>query len=814
MRNKKFLIFLLLFGGSAQQLVASRSADANTGLMPGMMSEKDKREIELELADVSEKLKETGLSDQDRTILEVLQNIDSRAISQTTVASTAGVNNIEFGKGIYDGSTNKLWTFAAANGGNKGAIGNFVANRVVGGDTITFTPAAPSSVTLNAVPAQPNPISNKKIFQAALCGSSNLPVVVYENGRRIVSLSNAAGSTLFTNVEPIRDAAPVFAAAVCSPAVAIAGDHLSATPFIIAAVPQGGPATIATPILMDREGYVTAPLTTMTNGLVDRFTAATKPLASAAVATLAADNGFVNALTTVVSDAVSFAKMSSADDISSPTNATQAIANVMREILFDLTNLDGKIPSAVAVATMGGVTAANIVSAFSTPFGLPVMTAIAGTVKHAGLADISAQLATIITLIVPDSAHGGADAAILASVGWAVNQIYFDPVFALTNGECPFPWGTGDADGNGAADGTNRGFAILQNNGTTMLVQKDPDNVTLDKAQSALLDLEAKSDATPANITVAFHDQGAPLFIDTAAMASDQGGDNAFMWRDESTNRYFIGLQNVSRGVSNTMTGAIGVSTSADGGVIAALVAGITNNAFSVNPILANPVHTAFATTDDKAIIGFYRTAGDSEDYRANIYRACPMHTSTGRDYIIINGGVVTYDPVRNPTLTEVYALPIMPGTDTTHAGQLAKTNGTGAFTLLVAGTDPLITVNRSHSSPNFGTVNPFTAAERKAVVGADPRYLDPTQVGVAIQDMYIVGDSVVIAVAGDRGACEKEAGIFQSTALFDQNGLICGFTPWQRVGQAQADAAYAVGFDVKTGNYMYLTTNDLSPIC
>jgi acetyltransferase-like isoleucine patch superfamily enzyme len=75
--------------------------------------------------------------------------------------------------------------------------------------------------------------------------------------------------------------------------------------------------------------------------------------------------------------------------------------------------------------------------------------------------------------------------------------------------------------------------------------------------------------------------------------------------------------------------------------------------------------------------------------------------------------------------------------------------------------------------------------------------------------DMQIIGDTVYIALEGDRVSQNGiEAGVFKSTAVFDATGVVRGWTPWARVG-AGTDAVAFFGHSEQRGDLVYLTSPD-----
>lgn len=335
---------------------------------------------------------------------------------------------------------------------------------------------------------------------------------------------------------------------------------------------------------------------------------------------------------------------------------------------------------------------------------------------------------------------------------------------------------------------------------TNKLVQIDPDQDKTIKAVALKQKAFADTPATEAaKINHAFFSKSVadkdPSKVISKAVISSK---HAICW-NEKLKRYFVAVSEVTRD-----------STTKEGGIFSVLVGGTgADGKEFVKPVVASPRSDLFpaGAAGDQAIIGFHRSETEKDAFLAAAFKACPMHTSGGKDYLIINGGVSTDT---NKLKSHVNALPIMPAGDP-NAGQLARTNGTKPFTLLgAAGGDKLATVDRAHTSPAFDpTAKPadqFTAAEKRIVIGADPRFVGGADTDLQIQDIQVIGDSVLVAVAGDRDK-GQEAGIFQATAVQDSDGLICGFTPWQRVA-GTTDIVFGFGMDRSKGNFQFLTTN------
>jgi len=132
------------------------------------------------------------------------------------------------------------------------------------------------------------------------------------------------------------------------------------------------------------------------------------------------------------------------------------------------------------------------------------------------------------------------------------------------------------------------------------------------------------------------------------------------------------------------------------------------------------------------------------------VYNLRTMHTSTGKDYLIVNGGNATPGGNVIPKNT-IYALPLW--TD----GTLALKNFAG----------PIIGGNQLTKS-----------TDRQAQVGQRPLPLATTD---PISDIVVVGDTVYVAINDDQNTNNNEAGVLYSQAMFDERGIIYSWTPWTK---------------------------------
>lgn len=262
----------------------------------------------------------------------------------------------------------------------------------------------------------------------------------------------------------------------------------------------------------------------------------------------------------------------------------------------------------------------------------------------------------------------------------------------------------------------------------------------------------------------------------------------ADMWWDDSLQRLFIATSKVQ------------TNSGDDDGAIALLVGSIENNGIGNITSLQIQKCANIQDADWPAgninknwIVGYKNdnTTTDTKEQIINLYKVRTMHTSTGKDYVIVNGEV-TQDI--NNTMCVVYALPIMPK-NSTDAGKLAMANDDGTFAVITQGDELL------------------RNTDIKTKVGVNPQYLVHTNTDGAfdlakITDMQISGDTVFVSVAGSRTNAGEdtagEAGIFASTAIFNENRVIRAWTPWQRV-MGYTDKVFGFGFDTGSNNFWYI---------
>ncbi|MFS8506541.1 MAG: hypothetical protein LVQ75_00155 [Candidatus Babeliales bacterium] len=175
------------------------------------------------------------------------------------------------------------------------------------------------------------------------------------------------------------------------------------------------------------------------------------------------------------------------------------------------------------------------------------------------------------------------------------------------------------------------------------------------------------------------------------------------------------------------------------------------------------------------------------------ILNLAPMTTSTGKHYIIVNGGL----GAANAVCAKVFALPLCDTGTATQIGALAKVGDTtnGA-------------VNFSIPSNSATGADLYNENSVPAIVGGAAL---PTLVTTAINQITVVGDTVYCAFAGasTAGAVGTgiNPGIVYSQAIFDHTGTIVAWTDWAKAApntltgiDATEGACYQFAVDAARG--------------
>ena len=96
--------------------------------------------------------------------------------------------------------------------------------------------------------------------------------------------------------------------------------------------------------------------------------------------------------------------------------------------------------------------------------------------------------------------------------------------------------------------------------------------------------------------------------------------------------------------------------------------------------------------------------------------------------------------------------------------------------------------------------------------VGCDAKRLS-YDTSARVQDVQVVGDTVYVSLGGNRDAGHTdEAGVFASTAIFNEAGFVRSWSPWRRV-LGQNNPVGSVALDAQTSLYWYTANKDNGPL-
>jgi hypothetical protein len=177
----------------------------------------------------------------------------------------------------------------------------------------------------------------------------------------------------------------------------------------------------------------------------------------------------------------------------------------------------------------------------------------------------------------------------------------------------------------------------------------------------------------------------------------------------------------------------------------------------------------------------------------SRIFKIRTMHTSTNRTYLIVNGDIdignteevqnrfyaLQYDKTKelSGTLNNPWQL------GTIVANDNAKTALRNNF-------------KRTENAADLDGRNPDSL-----VVGGE---LAPWIAEYKVADMEVVGDTVYVSFAARTRGAHNDPGVWATSAMFDNDGVIIGWTKWERVFPSQndnnEDRASFIAVDAKTG--------------
>lgn len=209
----------------------------------------------------------------------------------------------------------------------------------------------------------------------------------------------------------------------------------------------------------------------------------------------------------------------------------------------------------------------------------------------------------------------------------------------------------------------------------------------------------------------------------------------------ENLKRLYIGISQITSGEEEEEEDNAGTKS-----VIVAQVN--SNGSLTFYDIADDSAFTQGATNEIVGVIG--------AEESLSIHNLRTMHTSTGRDYLIVNGDNGQLDTTGN----KIYALPLLnrPSNPIRH-GTLATRDFLG----------PAV---------NSGDPGDLTkSTEIQAIVGGGDV---PINANETISDIVVIGDTVYVSINVAQDA-NNEPGVFYSQATFDEDGIIERWTKWAK---------------------------------
>lgn len=244
-------------------------------------------------------------------------------------------------------------------------------------------------------------------------------------------------------------------------------------------------------------------------------------------------------------------------------------------------------------------------------------------------------------------------------------------------------------------------------------------------------------------------DKSSSILTMNGADLSAMGSVASLYW-DTHLNKLFIGLNVTSNNGSTD-------------GALAVVVGTLTENGgLSLSPIAPT---TAFAPGNLNNIIGVHN-GPQVINQEINIYQLTSLYTSTGLNYLIVLGGVVTDDT----TQQSVFALPLVNAGETT--GMIAQKNAL-PHDEFSTGDVPKLTARTIDSVATDQSDMPQAQDEPVRVGGGN------LPAGAITQ--LIVRDDTIFACVGNDTINQDASGVYSSQAIFNAAGKIKGWTQWQR---------------------------------
>ncbi len=217
----------------------------------------------------------------------------------------------------------------------------------------------------------------------------------------------------------------------------------------------------------------------------------------------------------------------------------------------------------------------------------------------------------------------------------------------------------------------------------------------------------------------------------------------------------------------------------------------VKNNQLVFKKIVPDGV---FDNVADDEIIGT-----GAQDERVVINKIRTMKTSNWLNYLIVQGGNEDMVDVGK----KVFALPLVndPANEDAH-GTIAKFDSTPDYFFLGDKETHSVFRGRFYNTPATQNADILKTSSERSEVGRDDAPED-------IVDMVVKGDTVYVAVDVDHTAGDIKKRVYSSRAIFDTEGRILDWTPWQVTKAAESKI---FGFDIDSLNGNVTTMENDTP--
>jgi len=173
-------------------------------------------------------------------------------------------------------------------------------------------------------------------------------------------------------------------------------------------------------------------------------------------------------------------------------------------------------------------------------------------------------------------------------------------------------------------------------------------------------------------------------------------------------------------------------------------------------------VNSIEPSTEDSTF-GVFSVLSSGSAMSVNIHKVRHMETSTEFQYLIVNGGAIGEIPLsQTASGNKIYALRIAINSDSS----------------TVRRGDIIINDTLNESVMQAATFDDLSLLDSAIVGSADL----PWDANFTCSDMVVIGDAVYVTGGVNGRKQYNNPGVWKSQAMFDQNGLICSWTKWERV--------------------------------